>query len=79
MKNNFFKIGCSKPKFDDIVKILRRMGYEFDTLSSNSFKNLKKILQYDIIFLNCGGAPSPNQKSLEVIQEFLKSGGALYC
>lgn len=53
------KIAVSPPSFDDMGKLLDRLGggFRFTTLNINAMRTPGALNPYDIVFLTCGGWP----------------------
>ena len=57
--------------FDNVGAVLTRMGVGFDPLTAADFE--RRAMGYDIIFINCAAAPSP-----QTLRNFVAAGGTLY-
>jgi len=81
------KIAYVKGSYDEIEDIITALGYTATEITYQDLKNLTKIAQYDIIFLNCGsrgtsqtGNTTPSNDALVYtnLSTFVANGGSLY-
>lgn len=81
------KMAYVKGNYDEIEDIVTALGYTATEITYQDLKNLNKISQYDIIFLNCGsrgitetGTSTPSNDVLVYtnLSTFVTNGGSLY-
>lgn len=81
------KMAYVKGSYDEIEDIITALGYTATEITYQDLKNLTKIAEYDIIFLNCGsrgttqtGTTTPSGDALVYtnLSTFVANGGSLY-
>lgn len=85
--NQVAKMAYIKGSYDEIEDIVANLGYTATEITYQDLKNLTKISQYDIIFLNCGSrslthtgttVPSNDVDVYNNLSTFVSNGGSLY-
>lgn len=85
--NQVAKMAYVKGSYDEIETIITGLGYTVTEISYQDLKNLNKISEYDILFLNCGsrsytqtGTSSPSNDSdvYNNLSAFVTNGGSIY-
>lgn len=74
-----YKLIVVPGSYDDLGAILKKLGYKYqevgsvdDLSKSNLLKNCKAV------FVACGADLSADNKTIKVLREYVKSGGAIY-
>ena len=53
------RLAVTEPEYDDMGKLLDTLGagYQYDEISLDDLLDTKRMFDYDVIFLTCGGVP----------------------
>jgi hypothetical protein len=80
MKPRTLRLGVNSKNYDDVGAILKSLGrgYPFDELSPADLEDADILRQYDVIFLNCGGAIGRENLTQKALREFVAAGKSLY-
>lgn len=71
------RLGVSPTGFDDVGGLLSKIGLRWKKLKNEHFSNLKKLREFDVVFINClaGGDAFSNKEALAT---YVEEGGILY-
>lgn len=81
------RFGTSRVGCDNAAGVLKNMGFRSTLLAHRDFRTMKKLGQFDLVFINCLADPSQlmgggiflnPQKNAEALREFVDNGGVLY-
>ncbi|MFY1047610.1 carboxypeptidase-like regulatory domain-containing protein [Chryseobacterium sp. GP-SGM7] len=81
--NQVAKIAYVKGNYDKIEDIIQNLGYNATEITNADLANITAIVQYDIIFLNCGSRNYNSNQSLYPaidanLAVFVANGGSIY-
>jgi len=71
------KIAVTRPGYDNIGEVLRKLEYQFDTIDDIKVSNGGYLGKYNVLFINCGSGGNPESNS-STLRKFVEKGGILY-
>lgn len=79
-KPRTLRLGVNSKNYDDVGAILTSLGrgYTFTELRPIDLEDPDVLKQFDVIFLNCGGAIGRPNLTQKALREFVAAGKSLY-
>lgn len=79
-KPRTLRLGVNGKNYDDVGAILKSLGrgYAFTELRPIDLEDADVLKQFDVIFLNCGGAIGRPNLTIKALREFVAAGKSLY-
>jgi hypothetical protein len=68
------------PSYDDIGELLTKLGqgFTYTTIQDIDLRDLKRLNEFDVVFLTCATSTSQDIHQNEALRRFVEKGGTLY-
>lgn len=72
------KLGYVSGLYDNIQAIVTELGYPIESVSHASLESSSALVQYKMLFLNCGAGVTTDAATVNALKAWVQAGGTLY-
>lgn len=74
------RLAVTPPRYDNMGALLTKLGpgYKYTQFPDTDLADLKKLSEFDVLFLTCSSSNSGNLKLNAALRQFVERGGTLY-
>lgn len=80
MKSTKLRLAVTPVGSDNIGLVLRKLGegYQFTDVPITLLTDARRLGEFDVVFVNCGGTPPLTPETRDAVRTFVAKGGTIY-